>query len=87
MRLQQIIISVAAIIAIAVLYQLPKVVVDNDEDSGLSEEPPEAITHSIELPDSVANKITQLRQSMEGASSMNKSSILCGLFSEVVPYL
>ena len=76
MRLQQVIISIAAIIAIVVLYQLPKVVVDNDEDTSLSETevPENEVSHTMDIPDSVNNSISKLRTSLLRSNSMQKSA-------------
>lgn len=76
MQQQQIIISVIAVLVIIGLYQLPKVVVDNDEDTGLTpdQSQPDNQAHKMELPDSVANIMDQLRDNLVQSNSMQKSS-------------
>ncbi len=72
MQPQQIIISVIAVFVIIGLYQLPKVVVDNDEDTGLTQDQRQA--HNMELSDSVANIIDQFRNNLVRSNSLQKSS-------------
>ncbi len=76
MRRQQIIISIIAALAILGIYQLPKVVVKNDEETTLSQEqtPEESQIHEMDIPDSVAIKIDQFRDILSRSNSMQKSS-------------
>ncbi len=78
MRREQIIISIIAVFAIIGLYQLPKVVVDNDENIGLGqvEDQPDNELHEIEFPDSVVNRLKQIRDNLITSNSRRKSSII-----------
>jgi tetratricopeptide (TPR) repeat protein len=74
---QQIIISVIAIIAIISLYQLPKVVVENEStaDIGSKNNVEDRVTHEINLSESQQERIDQLRQAVLTAESPEKISI------------
>lgn len=76
MQRQQIFISTIAVIAIIGLYQLPKVVVDNDEGTNLTQKGAESVDqiHEIDFPDSVVNKLSQLRVNLFESNSNQKSS-------------
>lgn len=77
MSRQQIIISVVAVIAIFVLYQLPKVVVENEStaDIGGESNREDRVPHEINLDESQQEHINQLRQAVLTAESPEKISI------------
>ena len=77
MRRQQLIVTLIAVIAVIGLYQLPKVVVDNDEtDSFTTVETEQDISvHKIEIPDSVYAQIDLLRDQFLSSDSKEKSLI------------
>ena len=74
---QQIFIAVIALLIVVGLYQLPTVVVDNEDSSTFSEstETEDTEVHVIELPDSVESHLLILKDKLQASNSLKKSAI------------
>ncbi len=93
----RIILFFTAIALVAVIYLLPKVVVDNEQEevsgevpeSGMSDAQREAIenAHSVEVNEDIRNRINRFRDSVALAGNSEKSIIfadsLAGLYQEI----
>ena len=76
MRREQIIISIAAVALIFTLYQLPKVVVDNDPETiGNESNTDTSGAHDIEMPDSVVSAVGNLRMQLTNLNGKEIISI------------
>ncbi|MEJ2004328.1 MAG: tetratricopeptide repeat protein [Cyclobacteriaceae bacterium] len=97
MKKSRIILLATAVVLVALIYMLPMVVVDNDQEEvatapaeeTMSEAQREAIAsaHSVEVDEAVASRITRYRDSLVVAANSEKSVIfadsLAGLYQSI----
>lgn len=80
MNKQQVILTVAGVVMISLLYQLPKVVVENDETQMSME-------HDVEMDEAANQRITQLKQKLrETANSKISINFADSLAREFLQY-
>ena len=70
MNRTQLLLSVGAIILVILIYQLPRVVVENEQ----VQEVGNTSTHSLEFPEEIKNQIQQLRRLMNEAENADKKA-------------